>query len=248
MSRPHELYQALEVAIDSGAPNSVILELIKPVLCAMALAETVDQGTTKLATRHPQGFYTLYLAPNVALHYWPRDFVDEMPFPDKTVSDEHGHGWHMKARILLDTIVDRRIQVEEIPGFAGGMRFLPNWAHAERYHRIFDAQSGRDGWDYMLNTNRIARITSYGKEVSLEAGQSYSMRIGEFHTTSWEADSITVMLADPVAGAANPTLGPLVREYDNDQQVESHFVKRYTLPPKETARLAGYLATKLGIG
>jgi hypothetical protein len=248
-----ELFVAINAVVDRGASTKAVLKVIGRPLNEIALSGAVDLSGVRRASRHPLGFYTIPLAPDVCIHKWPSTATasridNGVPFPDNTVSDIHKHSFDIPSSFLLEGQLWNRegIRVEEEFAFAGGLTHLPRWARGGNHFRIFDAQSEADGNDLIINTNRVARVTDYGEDVPYEEGQAYSVRVGDFHTSTWSTDTLTLMTADNHPSERNLTLGKLVPEYETDE-ADTHVVRRHVFTPEETIEMVAEISHQLGV-
>ena len=248
MTEKNQLFSDLSVAFDEKLPHSRLLEIIKRPLSEIALASAADSLNIRPVSRHPLGFYTLTLAQGVCMHLWPQTYPVDEPFPDNTVLDIHQHSWDLQSWILEGRLGNQRAKVVSSggPSYLGGLREYPRWMTGGDYYRVFDAQSGADGVDYMKNMNYPARLESLGDEEWYEPGQTYSLPVGNFHSSNWEIDTTTLMLATTYPGCRNLTLGPVIAEYDTDE-TDSHYVPRLTYSRKRTIAIAAELAIRLDI-
>jgi len=241
-----ELFVAVNKAIEEKSLAQARAAITRP-LNEMAMAGAADLSKVKPAVRHPLGFYTLYLADNTCIHWWPVT-CDEPDFPDITTSPIHRHSMGVNSIILDGALINTSgLEVKEEPfSTAAGLTERPGWMGDGSYFRLFDAQSGANGVDIIRNTNRIVRVTNFGEDTTYEAGQAYEVLLGDYHMSEWNRDSLTLMTADQHPGEPNFTLGSLVAECSADE-VDTHVVQRHILTAAETAAVAARIAIRLGL-
>lgn len=248
MGEQNDLYADLNLAFDDQAPQHQVLEIIKRPLNEIAMTGPDGLGGIWPVSRHPLGFYTLTLADGVCMHLWPVRYPPDEEFPDNTVLDVHQHSWDLKSWILDGRLGNQEavVEMETSPHALDGLSRRPEWMRNGDYYRLFDAQSGHDGWDYMANINIAARLVSLTEPRFYEPGETYSLPVGNFHSSDWEVDTVTLMIAENYPGHRNLTLGPLIAEFNGDC-VDSHFVERLRYSPERTVEIARELATRLAI-
>lgn len=239
-----ELFSTINRAIANASLVDAKKALERP-LNEMALVDTRKLSHIKPAVRHPLGFYTLYLAPNTCIHWWPTAYL-ELDIPDSTTSPVHRHSMGIDSMILDGLLTNTsNMHIRPVPFSAKELIENP-WQGNDRYFRLFDARSSPDGLDVMHNTNRIVEVVDTGKDATLEAGQTYSVPLGAYHMSGWHIDSLTLMTADNHPGEPNFTLGSIVPKNPEDK-VDTHIVRRRILTAKETAEIAARIAIRLGL-
>lgn len=98
--------------------------------------------------------------------------------------------------MLFGEIGNREITVETVP-------------HAQASHRVYEIQSAQ-GADRITKTSQFVQCAR-GETHYATAGVAYQLKGGEFHTTE-VADNVsaaTMLVAVPVAGGSDRSLGPL---------------------------------------
>jgi hypothetical protein len=254
----YPLYSKLLPTFEQTDARANALQIIREPLSKIALVGARDLDRIKPISRHPLGFYTLQFGFNdddgaydgVCLHLWPdsdSSYRDHEPFPDNTTDFVHAHSWEGNFLNLDGKIGNQHVDVDDnLPAtYVGGLTRLPEWASGGNYYRIFDARTGPH-WDVMYNTNRVAKIISEHDTEWIEPGQTYGVKVGNYHISSWDRDSVTLSLSYNHPRRRNHTLGPLIKVAETDE-VDTHIVERLRYSPERTVEIAGQIATRLGL-
>ncbi|RZU76300.1 hypothetical protein EV384_4937 [Micromonospora kangleipakensis] len=214
-------YTDLEREIDRGTRPELLRRWVLNVL------DDVAEGRRPLrAVRHPLGFTCLPVdrtgPDGICVHAWPA----EPPLVQPTTSAMHSHSWDLLSHVLHGRVRNELIEVTDAP--------------AEPIWRVYEVRS-REDIDEMAPTDRLVTAVTATVETH-QAGDSYALRAGGFHTSEVDTGepAVTVALGRTTPGGCDLSLGAV--------DGRSHRVRRDRCDTVETARMAREIARLVARG
>lgn len=193
-----------------------VIDVLRPV---------ADGCSPLRAVTHPLGFTCLPIEragqEGVCVHLWSPRVARAEP----TTSPIHAHCWHLLSYALFGTLENMLMRVSDAGEGEPGL------------YRMLEVSSLGD-IDELRPTSRLVRCVPRQRQV-ISAGDVYSMRAGEFHTTevSPDAETATVALGRMTPGAADCSLGL--------PRCTGHRVRRHRCDAEQTADVARIILDRL---
>ncbi|MEE1755005.1 hypothetical protein [Streptomyces sp. SP18CS02] len=172
----------------------------------LALADIASGKRRLPAVRHPLGFLCLPLVRRgphgICVHLFgedpegPEDPEDPGADERSAVPPWHAHSWDLHSTVLYGEVGNVGVRVLDDP-------VAPT-------HRVFAVHSAPDGVDEIRPTGRLVRGEPGRMRVS-PAGETYTLRAGEFHTTVVPPGraAATLVRGRSLTGGRDLSLGPL---------------------------------------